>query len=441
VKESRKEQRLTLSVDNLTSDGDGVARRNRDVYFVPGALPGEDVEVLLDGRRRKVWQTRLLNILCVSPERTEPKCPHYQRCGGCDLQHLQYDAQVRFKQERVARELSRQKAEVGEWAAPITAEPWNYRRKARLGVRFSKERGESFVGFREPASSHITNIDSCPVLPEEPALNWAYWRERINHLTARDVITQIEPVIADNAIALVFRVLKPLSGADQSQLTDAAKALESRLPLQLWLKHEKSTAAECIWPPGAEPLHHLVDELALTIQPDDFVQVNGAVNRAMVQQALDWLAPQTGEVIWDLFAGHGNFSMPLAKRCRQVYAVEGDQRMTDSLARQAEKLALPLQAIRADLDGEGGLQPLPDPDAVLLDPPRAGAAGVMNELIQRRVPRILYVSCDAATLARDLNTLTQAGYRIRQAGIMDMFPQTHHVETMVLMEKKVKRHG
>lgn len=438
---ANKQQRLTLTVDNLTSDGEGVARRNRDVYFVPGALPGEDVEVVLDGRRRKVWLTRLLTVLKPSEQRTEPACPHYRRCGGCDLQHLSYEGQVAFKQERVARELARQGAEVPVWDAPITAEPWHYRRKARLGVRFSKERGENFVGFREAASAHITNIDQCPVLPEHPALDWAMWRELIGSLQGRQVITQIEALVADNALALILRVLKPLSDADQDQLIAALSGAESALPVQLWLKTDKDQPPQRIWPQQAEPLQHVVDRLPLDIQPDDFVQVNGAVNRAMVGQALDWLKPQANEVVWDLFAGHGNFSMPLAQRGAQVFAVEGSDAMVASLSRQAEKLALPLQAKCADLNGDGGLKDLPAPDAVLLDPPRAGAAGVMNELIQRQVPRILYVSCDAATLARDLGTLSAAGYRVIKAGIMDMFPQTHHVETMVLLEKKAKGHG
>lgn len=438
MKPASSAQRLTLHIDNLTSDGDGVGRRNRDVYFVPGALPGEDVEVVLDGRRRKVWQTRLLDILTPSEHRVTPLCPHYQRCGGCDLQHLNYSQQVVFKQERVARELTRQKVEVAEWAAPITARDWHYRRKARLGVRFSKERDETFVGFREASSKHLTNIDQCAVLPEHPALDWRWWRELIHSLEGRAVITQIEPLLADNALALVMRVLKPLSEADRSQLTSAIAALESPLPVQLWLKTSKNEAPTCVWPEQAEGLYHQVDGLKLAIQPDDFVQVNAAVNRAMVEQAMNWLSPAGDELIWDLFAGHGNFSMPLATRSSQVFAVEGESTMASSLAHQAKELALPLQAKCADLSGNGGLQDLPDPQAVLLDPPRAGAAGVMNELIDRRVPRILYVSCDAATLARDLNTLVEAGYKVVKAGIMDMFPQTHHVETMVLLERARK---
>lgn len=443
MKPADKQRRLTLSVDNLTSEGEGVARLGRDVYFVPGALPGEEAEVVLDGRRRKVWQTRLLNLIKTSPERVAPDCPHYQRCGGCDLQHLAYDAQVAFKQERVARELSRQGVEVPEWSAPIVAEPWHYRRKARLGVRYSKDSRENFVGFREASSAHISNVDRCLVLPEHPALDWAAWREQINRLDARAVITQIEAIAADNALALVLRILKPLSPGDDKKLCSFAAGLniDGLLPLQLWLKTERDAPPLLLWPEQAEPLHHQVDDLALRLELSDFVQVNGAVNRAMVQQALDWLQPGADEVIWDLFAGHGNFSMPLAKRSQQVLAVEVEQSMVDSLAAQASNLALPLQAIQADLSGAGGLADLPEPQAVLLDPPRAGAAGVMNELIARRVPRILYVSCDAATLARDLNVLAAAGYQVRQAGIMDMFPQTHHVETMVLLERKAKRHG
>ncbi len=434
MKPASSSQRLTLQIDNLTSDGEGVARRNRDIYFVPGALPGEDVEVVLDGRRRKVWQTRLLNIIQASDQRVQPQCPHYQRCGGCDLQHLEYNGQVRFKQDRVARELMRQKVDVMEWADAITGQPWHYRRKARLGVRSSKERDEVFVGFREAASKHLTNIDRCPVLADNPALNWAWWRELIAQLQGRAVVTQIEPLLADSALALVLRILKPLSATDQQILTDALQTLTSDRQLQLWLKTDKDKAPECVWPQNPQPLHHVVDGMALRIQPDDFVQVNGAVNRAMVEQAMTWLAPGENEVLWDLFAGHGNFSMPLAKRCSGVFAVEGDETMVASLSHQSEKLALPLQAKCADLSGQGGLADLPQPDAVLLDPPRAGAAGVMNELIERKVPRILYVSCDAATLARDLNVLVTAGYKVKKAGIMDMFPQTHHVETMVLLE-------
>lgn len=427
--------RLTLTIDNQSSTGEGVARLGRDVYFVPGALPGEQVEVLLDGRRRKIWQTRLLKIIQPSEHRTEPLCPHYQRCGGCDLQHLAYEHQVSFKQQRVAREFERQKINVEQWAAPIVSKPWHYRRKARLGVRLSKQTQESIVGFREAASSHLTNIDKCIVLPEHPALSWQQWRLLINKLQGKAHITQIEVVYADNALALVLRVLKPLAATDQQQIIEFISAMTDVLPVQLWLKLDKNQQAQLIYPEQAEPLTHNVDQHVLKIQVDDFVQVNAAVNQGMVAQAMQWLDPQKEDCVWDMFAGHGNFSMALAKRSQQVWAVEGSAEMVTSLQQQAQALGLPIQAQCMDLT-----QPqlnLPKADAVLLDPPRAGALELMPTLIEQAVPRILYVSCDAATLARDLSLLVVAGYQIKQAGIMDMFPQTHHVETMVLAEKKV----
>lgn len=427
-------KRLTLTIDNLNSSGEGVARLGRDVYFVPGALPGEQAEVVLDGRRRKIWQTRLLNILQASEQRTEPLCPHYHRCGGCDLQHLAYEHQVAFKQQRVERELTRQKVPVEQWAAPILSEPWHYRRKARLGVRFSPKSKENILGFREAASSHLANIDQCLVLAEHPALDWQQWRLLINGLQARAHITQIEVVDADNALALVLRALKPLSATDQQQLIDFVAQCKAAKPVQLWLKVDKHQQALSLYPEHPEPLTHEVDQQALKLQLDDFIQINAGVNQAMVAQALQWLNPQANDCVWDMFAGHGNFSVPLAKRAQQVWSLEGSAEMVASLQAQAHTLGLPIEARTMDLT-----QPqldIPQADALLLDPPRAGALELMPYLIEQAVPKILYVSCDAATLARDLSLLVAAGYKMTQAGIMDMFPQTHHVETMVLAEKR-----
>ena len=203
-------QCLTLEIDNLTSEGQGVARRGREVYFVPGALPGETADVVLDGRRKKVWQTRLRRITQPSPDRVEPTCPHYDKCGGCDLQHLNYPAQVAAKQARVEREFQRQGIVAANWSPAITAAPWNYRRKARLGVRYSKAEERNYIGFRESASSHISDVDACPVVVQHPVLNWQAWRQQISSLRHRDRISQIEVIAADNALALVLRVLKPL---------------------------------------------------------------------------------------------------------------------------------------------------------------------------------------------------------------------------------------
>ncbi len=441
MKQSGKGRELSLIIDNLNSEGQGVARSGRDVYFVPGALVGEKVRVRMLERSKKIWHTQLLGIEDNESEaRRTPDCPHYQRCGGCDLQHMQYDAQVLFKQSRVEREFGRQKVPVDSWAAPLTSEEWHYRRKARLGVRFSKEQQKNFIGFREAASSHLTDIDRCIVLPDHPALGWSEWRQVINSLEAASLITQIEPLLADSALVFILRALKPLSGNDHQVLIQTFERWQagSDLPLQLWVRTEKHASPVALWPDNPDEIWHEVDGLKLRIQADDFIQVNRSINQSMVAQALKWLEPAENEQIWDLFAVHGNFSMPLAKRCKQVIAVEGQQAMTDSLQAQAEKLALSLQTKCADLSASGTLESLPEPDAVLLDPPRAGADTVMTELIRRKVGRILYVSCDPATLARDLAQLVPAGYEVIKAGIMDMFPQTHHVETMVLLKYRGK---
>lgn len=435
---SSTERQLTLQIDNLTSDGQGVARRQRDVYFVPGALPGETVEVSLQGRRKQVWQTRLLRIVEPAEQRVSAPCPHYQRCGGCDIQHMHYDAQVAFKQQRVMREFERQKIPVDEWQPAIVAAPWHYRRKARLGVRYSKERQTVFVGFRESASQHLSNVDQCPVLPLHPALNWQRWREWLQQLDGRAIVTQIEVVVADNAIALVLRVLKPLNAADCQRLQQWQALCESEdaaaLPLQIWLKANKDGPAEPLQK-SYEPLWYRVNDIKLTMGLGDFFQVNAAINQQMVAQAVDWLAPQAEECIWDLFAGHGNFSTAIAQHCQQVVAVEVQAEMVAQVQQQAERLGVPLIAQQADLSDAQALLALPHPHAVLLDPPRAGASAAIAHCVARNVDRMVYVACDPATLARDLVPLINAGYRVKAAGIMDMFPQTHHVETMVLLQR------
>lgn len=434
---------LQLQIDAMTSEGHGIGRRGRDVYFVPGALPGEQVTVMLNGRRKKVWQTRLMSIDESSPNRIEPACPHYQRCGGCDLQHLDYQAQVDFKQQRIEREFDRQKLSVAQWLPALTDQPWHYRRKARLGIRYSKERDEIYVGFREGRSEHLTNIDHCRVLPPSPVLDWAEWRTLLGSLDSRSKLTQLEVIVADNALALVLQSHRTVPDQDIRRLNAWLEACSNAdaLPIQLWLREGKNNPERLAYPEMAEPLTHQVMDLSLQLQLSDFLQVNGAVNRAMVAQAMTWLKPSPDSVVWDLFAGHGNFSMPLATLTRRVVAVEGQQTMVDGLKRQADALSLPLEARRADLSQASALEALPQPDAVLLDPPRAGAAAVVEHLIERKVPRILYVSCDPATLARDLRTLSSGGYLIEQAGMMDMFPQTHHVETMVLLARPEARHG
>jgi 23S rRNA (uracil1939-C5)-methyltransferase len=430
---------LTLTVHDLASDGHGIARSGRDVYFIPGALPGETVVAEMLERKRKIWYCRLVSIEQVSEHRVEPFCPHYKRCGGCDLQHLAYDQQVVLKQQRVARELSRQGITVAHWDAPLIAhdQQWHYRRRARLGIRYNKSNQEVFIGFRESQSKHLTNIDTCPVLVEHAALDWLAWRGRLAQLEGISRFTHIEVLQASERLVLVFRVLKKLTDNDRKRLLGWATELD----IDIYIRPDDEQAIEIV-NEVISPLTHNVLGHDLSIHPDYFVQVNAAVNQLMVAEARAWLAPEAGSHVWDLFAGHGNFSVPLAQDAI-VDAVEVSDEMVRAIELHAQQLCTDtigsvnksergLIAHKADLSNSDSLSSLPDPDYVLLDPPRAGANACMAELIKRKAKRMVYVSCDPATLARDLNTLSD-DYEVERITVLDMFPHTHHIETMVLL--------
>jgi 23S rRNA (uracil1939-C5)-methyltransferase len=430
---------LTLTVHDLASDGHGIARSGRDVYFIPGALPGETVVAEMLERKRKIWYCRLVSIEHVSEHRIEPPCVHYKRCGGCDLQHLAYDQQVVFKQQRVARELSRQGIEIKHWDAPLIAEDqqWHYRRRARLGIRYNKSNQEVSIGFRESQSKLLTNIDICPVLVEHVALDWKAWRGRLAQLEGIARFTHIEVLQASERLVLVFRVLKKVTKNDHDRLQGWA----TELNIDLYIRPDDEQPLEAV-NEVISPLTHRVLGHDLTIHPDYFVQVNNTINQLMVAQAKAWLAPEAGSHVWDLFAGHGNFSVPLAQDAI-VDAVEVSDEMVRAIEQHAQRLCTNDSALtnksergliahKADLSNSDSLSNLPSPDYVLLDPPRAGASACMAELIKRKAKRMVYVSCDPATLARDLNTLSD-DFEVERITILDMFPHTHHIETMVLL--------
>lgn len=434
---------LTLTVHDLASDGHGIARSGRDVYFIPGALPGETVIAEMAERKRKIWFCHLISIEKISDHRIQPECRHYKRCGGCDLQHLDYPQQVIFKQQRVVREFKRQGVEVKHWHEPLVAsdQQWHYRRRARLGIRYNKAKQEVFVGFRESNSKHLTNIDSCPVLVKHEALDWKAWRQRLGQLEGITRFTHIEVLQASERLVLVFRVLKKLTDNDRKFLQGWASELQIDIYIRPDDEQPLIAVNEII-----SPLTHNVLGHDLRIHPDYFVQVNAEVNQLMTAKAKSWLAAEAGSRIWDLFAGHGNFSVPLAENC-VVDAVEVSDEMVAAIQQHALKLGTDPQgepcgliAHKADLSNSDSLSDLPDPDYILLDPPRAGASACMEEIIKRNAKRIVYVSCDPATLARDLNTLSDH-YQVERIAILDMFPHTHHIETMVLLLPVSKKSG
>jgi 23S rRNA (uracil1939-C5)-methyltransferase len=424
-----KKQRLTI--ERLSSDGRGIAFLEGRTWFVSGALAGEQVEARVLNAHGKIVEARCERVLAASPLRRPAPCPHFGTCGGCSVQHLPYDQQLALKQRLLTEQLSRVAGvEPQEWAAPLSGPELGYRRRARLAVRWDHKTRHLAVGFRAAASQDIVDITQCQVLV--PALQPVIERlpALLRGFSKPQALGHVE-LYAGTALALLLRHTAPLADNDLAAL----QAFCTDLQLQLWLQGEGDPAP---MQTGQTLGFALVPwGLELAYRPGDFVQVNAAVNDAMIAQALEWLAPEPGERVLDLFCGLGNFALPLAQRSREVIAVEGVapmvQRAADNAASnnlhntgffQAD-LSQPLGS--AEWAGEGF-------SAVLLDPPRDGAFEVVRTIRALGAQRLVYVSCNPATLARDTVELLRQGYRLKRAGILDMFPQTAHVEAMALFE-------
>ena len=424
---------LTVHVEDLTHDGLGVADIEGQRAFVPGALPGETVVVGRRKRRRRFLEAELLEVIERSADRVEPHCEYFGRCGGCALQHLGYERQVAFKRKVVADALSSiAKLEPMEWLAPITGPQWGYRRRARLGVKYVAGKGGVLVGFRERAAPYITVMDHCPVLAESIGGALGDLAETIAATSIRDRIPQAEVSIGDSRGAIVFRVLSAPTASDLELLG----AFGARVGLDVYLQ-----------PSGPDSVHPLSErrELSYTLdafgvtlefQPNDFVQINRAVNIAMVSAAIQAAELQKSDRVLDLYCGLGNFTLPIAGQCQTVLGVEGDAALISRAVRNARRNGIEnADFLTADLEqtdwpffGESW-------DVVFLDPARAGAQAAAAAMGRMAPRRIVYVSCHPGTLARDAAVLTGThGYRLSSIRVLDMFPNTHHVEAIAVFD-------
>jgi len=428
---------FTLTIDDLTLEGQGVARRDGKAVFVDGALPGETVRATLSARKRHFDLARLEQILTPATERTEPPCAYFGVCGGCRLMHLRLDAQRALKEKALFDALARIGQCVPEQRLPaLLANDLGYRRTARLGVKYVPGKGGTLVGFRERGGRYLADMHFCPVLHPALGQRIAGLRQLLDTLTARERIPQIEGAVDDNGLcALVLRNLQPLGTDDQTRLRSYAAAEN----VQIYLQSGGPDTLEFLAGPTA-PLIYEHPEFAVTVPfgPLDFIQVHRDINRQMVRQAITLLAPEPEHRILDLYCGLGNFTLPLATRADAVVGVEGDATMLARAEANARAQGFPqIRYHRADLDSAELNQATwwrERFDRVLLDPPRTGAAAVVGVLATLPpVARLVYVSCNPATLARDAQHLVQVGgYRLQAAGIMDMFPHTAHVESMAV---------
>jgi 23S rRNA (uracil1939-C5)-methyltransferase len=428
-------EEFEAAIVDITEEGRGVARAGGKVVFVDGALPGERVRYRLTRRRRDADEAQVTTIVTPSPDRVAPRCAHFGLCGGCSVQHLAPEAQLRFKQKHLLDALQRiGKVTPEEIAPPLAGPIWGYRRRARLSVKHVPKRGGVLVGFRERLSPLVAALDSCAVLDPRVGGKLKALAQLIETLSVRDQIPQIE-VAAVEVVALVLRVMRPPSEDDLAKLRAFAAQHEVRFYLQ-------TGGYDSVAPldPSDAPLTYSPDgsDLELEFAPTDFIQVNGDVNQAMVRQALAWLAARPGDAVLELFCGLGNFTLPLARAGATVTAVEGDASLVRRAEQNAQRNGVTAHFLKADLFKPDARDPwlAQKYASVLLDPPRAGAAEMIPHIAKTRAKRIVYVSCHPGTLARDAGVLVhQHGYRLVRAGVMDMFPHTSHVESMALLER------
>jgi 23S rRNA (uracil1939-C5)-methyltransferase len=394
------------SVESLDREGRGVARVEGKAIFIDGALTGETVEYSAY-RRKPTWElANATRIVTAAGARVDPRCVHFGVCGGCVLQHADFPTQIAAKQ----RVLEDAFAHVGKVAPetllpPIAGPAWGYRHRARLAVRLVAKKGGVLVGFHEKRSSFVADMRTCHVVPPHVAALLEPLRALVGGLSIAARLPQIEVAVGDAVTVLVLRILEPLSEAP-------------------------------FHPLGAPPLAYALPEFGVTLhfRPTEFTQVNPAVNRVMVSRALRLLAPRPGERVLDLFCGLGNFSLPLAALGAEVVGIEGAAALVERARANARSNGLVAQFEQADLFAPGVA--LPRADKWLIDPPRDGALELVKGVGAGGPTRIVYVSCDPATLARDAGVLVHTqGYRLRAAGIVNMFPHTAHVESMAVFER------
>jgi 23S rRNA (uracil1939-C5)-methyltransferase len=427
-------ENLILEIESLDAEGRGVAHNAEGkVIFVEGALPREQVSAETLQKKSKYEFSRVKTLLRESSERRKPRCPHFGVCGGCLTQHADARLQMAAKQRALEENLARIGKVQPETMLPIVyGQEWGYRRRARLSVRHVESRGGAMVGFRERRSTHVADMRECHVLPPHISALITPLRALVNQLSAPDRIPQIEVAVGDAASILVFRHLLPLTAADDKRLEEFAE----KNGIHVWTQAGGPDSAKPLYPAKSE-LYYDLPEFGVRIAfgPTDFTQVNHAVNRILVSRAVRLLDPQPGERIGDLFCGLGNFSLPLAKLGAQVIGFEGSRDLIERARRNAAANGLVAQFEVLDLFKQN-LAAFGRFDKLLIDPPREGAIDLVKSLSADWPRRIVYVSCDTATLSRDAGVLVHTkGFRLAAAGVANMFPHTAHVESVALFER------
>lgn len=422
-------------IDKLDHQGRGMLFHQNKPLFVEGGLVGEVLDVSIDEDKKRYKKAAILKIHKASELRITAHCQHYQECGGCHLQHIDQSAQIEIKQQGVLSLFERfAKYKPEQLETTLQADAWAYRRCARFGVLFDKKTKKVEMGFRRSKSSELINQQTCPVL--KPALSQLILpiKALLNQLQGKAALGHIELVEAENTVAVLLRHLKPLSEQDVQLIS----AFSEQHQLQFYAQSSPTTIT-CLTTEQQLCYSLPEQDCQFGFNVDDFLQVNAVVNEKMVKQAMDWLVLNETDQVLDLFCGLGNFTLPIAKIAKQVVGVEGIQKMVDRATENAKHCQINnaqfYQADLSDLNALNAQWSKQDYNKVLLDPARAGAAECMEFVASKKPTHIVYVSCDPVTLARDSQLLLEQGYKLGKLGLIDMFPQTAHVESMALFIK------
>ncbi len=426
----------TVELEKFSHEGRAITHIDGKIVFVDGALPGETAKIKIFRKKKDYREAYTLEVLKAADERVEPECPHFGVCGGCQLQHMNRDTQIQVKQNTMLELLTRSIGKEPESVLPpLCAGGWGYRRKARIGMKYVPKKEKLLIGFREKyGPGKINDSHVCKILDPDLGEKIEWLRSKLENISIRDQIPQIEIAQGDNCIGLVFRHLQPFNSDDIKLLKD----IGNETGWHIYLQPGKNDSVHKIFPEDGEMLiEYRIPQydIRLKFHPLDFTQVNADINKQLIELAINLLDPQPEDVILDLFCGLGNFSLPIAKHCKKVIGIEGELAMVERAKQNAilnnikntEFIAVDLQQSNPIASAKA--------DKVLLDPPRTGAEDVCRQLVEAKPARIVYISCNPATMARDAMILTNNGYTVTHVGIMDMFPHTKHVESIAVFNR------
>ena len=438
-------EQYTVTIESVDYEGKGIARIEGKTVFVYDALAGEEVLIEIVKRKPSFDKAKLVEIIQASPKRVTPECPNYGVCGGCSMQHVSFDEQIRIKQQVLTDNLQHLGNVVAEEImSPLAGVPWGYRHRARLSARYVAKKGGALVGFREKGAPYVLDMHQCLILPAHVSALITPLRELVSGLSIRDRVPQIEVAVGTQITILVIRNMDALNPEDEQlvqQFIEQYSSLEN--PLQIWLQPKGPETCYPFYPVEAPKLSYTIQRFSLDMpyNPSEFTQVNPYINEEMLALSMELLAPQAHEVIADFFCGIGNFTLPIARMAKQVVGIEGAEALVKRAKQNAihnglgDKVAY--QVCNLFTIDDVWLQKLGHFDKWLIDPPRDGAFELVKSITPQTAPkRIVYVSCNPATLARDAGVLVHThGYRLLNAGVMNMFPHTSHVESIALFER------